>query len=164
MARRAAELLKERGERVAIAESSSGGLISATLLAIPGASAFYTAGGVVYTGRALKGLLGVSRTDIGVQGLRSSTEPYAAFLAETVRARHRVDWGVAETGAAGPTGNAYGDPPGHTCIAVAGPVTLARTLRTGASDRLANMWAFAEEALTLFVAALETAPKSIKRA
>ena len=112
MGAKAGALLKERGERIAVAESSSGGLISAALLAVPGASAYFTAGGVVYTGRALKGLLAISRTDVAVQGLRSSSEPYAAFLAETVRARHRVEWGLSETGAAGPTGNPYGDPAG----------------------------------------------------
>jgi len=154
----AGALLKERGERVAVAESSSGGLISAALLAVPGASVYYAGGGVLYTGRALKGLLGLSRTDIGVKGLRSSSEPYAAFLAETVREKHRVDWGLSETGAAGPTGNPYGDPAGHTCIAVAGIKLASRTLRTDLSDRVENMWLFAEAALDLLVEALESAP------
>ena len=104
VAEKAASLLVERGERIAVAESSAGGLISAALLAIPGASAFFTAGGVIYTARALKGLLDVSREDVAARGLRSSSEPYAAFLAETIRARHRVEWGLSETGAAGPTG------------------------------------------------------------
>lgn len=158
IAERAAALLKERGERIAVAESSSGGLISASLLGVPGASAFFTAGGIIYTARALKGLLDISREDIAARGLRSSSEPYAAFLAKTVRARHRVDWGLSETGAAGPTGNAYGDPAGHTCIAVAGAVSKTHTLRTGSSDRKSNMWAFTVEALTLLVSALETAP------
>ena len=59
-------------------------------------------------------------------------------------------WGLAETGAAGPTGNSYGDPAGHTCVAVVGPSgKIARTLRTGSSDRAANMRAFAMEALKL---------------
>jgi PncC family amidohydrolase len=160
VAEKVASLLKKRGERVAVAESSSGGTISAALLAFPGASAYFTAGAVVYTGRALKGLLGISRTDLGVKGLRSSSEPYAAFLAETVRARHRVEWGLSESGAAGPTGNAYGDPAGHTCIAVSGPVSITRTLRTPTADRWTNMGWFAEAALELLVETLETAPPS----
>ncbi len=159
VAEKAAVLLKARGERVAVAESSAGGLISAALLAVPGASAYFTAGGIVYTARALKGLMDISRDDVAALGLRSSSEPYAAFLAETVRARHRVDWGLSETGAAGPTGNPYGDPAGHTCFAVAGPVAQTRMLRTGTSDRWTNMGWFAEAALTLFVEALEAAPK-----
>ena len=154
----AGALLKERGERIAISESSSGGLISAALLAVPGASVYYAGGGVIYTGRALKGLLGLSRTDIGVRGLRSSSEPYAAFLAETVRSKHRVEWGLAETGAAGPTGNPYGDPAGHTCLAVAGLTCETLMLRTGLADRTENMWLFAEAALDLLVSTLEAAP------
>ena len=113
---------------------------------------------MIYTGRALKGLLGLSRTDIGVRGLRSSSEPYAAFLAETVRSKHRVDWGLAETGAAGPTGNPYGDPAGHTCLAVAGLTCDTLMLRTGLADRTENMWLFAEAALDLLVSTLEAAP------
>jgi len=159
MGTKAGLLLKERGERIAIAESSSGGLISAALLAVPGASSYFAGGGIIYAARALKGLLGVSRTDPGMQGLRSSSEPYAKFLAETVREKHGVEWGLAETGAAGPTGNPYGDPAGHTCLAVAGPWAETRTLRTGKDDRAENMWLFTEAALALLVAALEAAPR-----
>lgn len=159
LAEKAAAHLVARGEHIAIAESSAGGLISATLLAIPGASKFYIGGGVLYTGRALKTLLNISREDFTWRGMRSSSEPYAQFLAETVRERHRVDWGLSETGAAGPTGNPYGDPAGHTCFAIAGPINEAHTLRTGSDDRWANMWAFAEAALKLLVEALERAPQ-----
>jgi PncC family amidohydrolase len=157
-AEKAAALLKARGERIAVAESSAGGSISSALLAFPGASAYFVGGGVIYTARALKALLDVSREDIAARGMRSSSEPYATFLAETVRARHRVEWGLSETGAAGPTGNAYGDPPGHTCIAVAGPVPMVATVRTPTKDRWTNMGWFAEAALELLVKALESAP------
>ena len=155
-AAKAAERLKARGERIAVAESSAGGLISAALLAVPGASAYYAGGGVIYSARAFRGLLNLDRESLG--GIRSSSEPYAAFLAETIRTKHRVEWGLAETGAAGPDGNGYGDPAGHTCLAVAGPVTLVRTLGTGTSDRWTNMNWFAEAALELFLSALESAP------
>jgi nicotinamide mononucleotide (NMN) deamidase PncC len=113
---------------------------------------------VLYTGRALNTLLGVTRDEIASRGLRSSSEPYALFLAEKIREQARVDWGVSETGAAGPTGNGYGDPPGHSCIAVVGPggAKIARTLRTGSDDRGANMWAFADAALALLVAELSS--------
>ncbi len=156
MGARAGALLKARGERIVVAESSTGGLISAALLAVPGASQYFTSGAVVYTGRALKTLLDVSRDDIQAKGMRSSSEPYALFLAGRMRELHRVEWAVSETGAAGPTGNPYGDPAGHTCLAVVSPtVHQARTLRTGNADRTANMWAFAEAALGLLVEALE---------
>ena len=157
-AEKAAALLIARGERIAVAESSAGGMISSALLGISGASAYFAGGGIIYTARALKGLLDVSRDDL--KGMRSSSEPYATFLAETIRAKHRVEWGLSETGAAGPTGNGYGDPAGHSCLAVAGPITRVKTLRTPTTDRWTNMGWFAEAALELLVEALEAAPRS----
>lgn len=149
----AGKLLKARGETIAVAESSAGGLISASLLAVPGASAYFVAGGVIYTHKAREIF-----TDIELEhhpGMRSSSEPYAALLAETMRRRMDTTWGLAETGASGPRGNRYGDAAGHTCIALSGPVTRVFTLETGDSDREANMWRFTEAALDALVAALE---------
>ena len=146
-ARRVASLLVARRETIAVAESSTGGLISAALLAVPGASAYYLGGGVIYTPRARHRLLDLKRED--VVGIKSASEPYAALLAETVRRRFKVTWGISETGASGPTGNPYGDAAGHSCLAVAGEATTARTLDTGSADRLGNMIAFATAALAL---------------
>jgi PncC family amidohydrolase len=146
----AAELgqtLKDRKETVAVAESSSGGLISAALLSVPGASAYYLGGAVVYTGKARMVLMDLPRE--AVAGMRSSSEPYALLLARTARERFGATWGISETGAAGPTGNGYGDAPGHSCIAISGPVETAITLETGEADRAANMVAFAAAALEL---------------
>lgn len=141
--------LVARHETVAVAETSSGGLVSASLLAVPGASAFYMGGVVTYTGRAREALLGVTEADMA--GIRSASEPYALLLARTVRARLGTTWGVSETGAAGPTGNRYGDPAGHTCIAVAGPGgEAARTLRTGHGRRGDNMAAFTAALIEMF--------------
>lgn len=147
-----AELLKARGETVAVAETSAGGLVSAQLLAVPGASAYFLGGGVLYTGEAREGLAGI--TDADMAGIRSSSEPFAQLLAETLRVRLGATWGLAETGAAGPTGNRYGDDAGHTCIAVSGPVSKVSTIETGISDRSANMWRFSAEALALFTLCL----------
>lgn len=141
------ERLKASGSTVAVAESSSGGLISAALLAVPGASAYYQGGAVVYTARARMRLMGLTREDVA--GMRSASEPYALLLARTVREQFGATWGVSETGAAGPTGNPYGDAAGHTCVAVSGPVEMAFTLETGDGDREANMRAFAAAALDL---------------
>lgn len=152
-----ARKLKARGETVAIAESSAGGLIAAALLAVPGASAYFLGGAVVYTRRARSALVGI--TDAEMQGLRSSSEPYAALLARTTRHRHGATWGLSETGAAGPSGNRYGDAAGHTCIAVAGPVERVLTLETGHGDRAVNMRAFAAKALETFAEVLETAKR-----
>lgn len=142
-----AALLKERRETVAVAESSTGGLISAALLAMPGASAYFLGAAVVYTRKARQALLDIS--DETLAGMRPATVPYALLLARTARERFSTTWGIAESGAAGPTGNRYGDPAGHSCIAVAGPVEHAITLETGSADRLANMRVFAAAALDL---------------
>ena len=154
LAHQIADKLKARGETVAISESSAGGLISAALLAVPGASAYYRGGGVIYTAKAFKHLLGLTREDLGDN--RSSTEPYARLLANTVRGRLAADWGLCETGASGPNGNPYGDAAGHTCVAVCGPdrFEASRTLETGLNDREDNMRRFAIEALDLLHAAL----------
>ncbi len=141
------ERLRARGETVAIAESAAGGLIAAALLAQPGASAFFRGGAVVYTRQAREGLLGITAADM--QGLRSATEPYALLLARRLRERLDATWGLAETGAAGPSGNGYGDAPGHSCLAISGLADAVRTLETGSADRVANMRAFAAGALAL---------------
>jgi len=150
-----AEQLKERGETVAVAETSGGGLISASLLAVPGASAYFLGGGVLYTQESRNILLRVPAS--AMVGIRSSSEPYAQLLARTMRDRLETVWGVAETGAAGPTGNRYGDNAGHTCVAVSGPVSAVRTLETGSNDRAANMQAFTDAALELFAQCLAEA-------
>ena len=136
-------------ETIAIAESSTGGLIAATLLAVPGASAYFLGGAVVYTKVSRTALLGIGDADMAA--LRPATEAYALLVARRMRERHSAAWGLGETGATGPTGNRYGDPAGHTCIAVAGPVERAVTLRTGSAERLPNMEAFAKRALELLV-------------
>ena len=141
------ELLKRTGQTLAVSESAGGGLISATLVAVPGASAYYVGGGVVYTRIAQRGLLQVP--DQAMEGIRASSEPYAILNARTVRESLGTTWALSETGASGPTGNRYGDSAGHSCIAVAGPVERAITVETGDSDREANMWKFAAAALEL---------------
>ena len=147
LAETAGALLKDRRHTVAVAESSAGGLVSAALLAVPGASAYFLGGAVVYTRTAQRGLLGVP--DAAMEGLRASTEDYALLNARAVRDLLGATWGLAETGASGPAGNRYGDDPGHACIAVAGPVQAAITLETGDADRERNMAAFARAALEL---------------
>ncbi len=159
-AEKIAKLLKDRGESVAVAESSAGGLISAALLSVPGASAYFLGGGVVYTRQSREAIVGITNADLKSRGIRSSSEPYAALLAERIREKHGAAWGLSETGAAGPTGNRYGDPAGHTCIAVHGAVMRTQTVRTGNADRPANMRSFALEALEIFAEILAAAPPS----
>jgi PncC family amidohydrolase len=154
-AARIARLLVARGETVAVSESSAGGLISAALLAVPGASAYFLGGAVVYTPKARDALLGISTREMVKSGIRSASEPWAALMASTIRQSHGATWGLSETGATGPTGNRYGDAAGHACVGIDGPVSRTRTIETGSADRLANMHAFAATALALLEAALE---------
>jgi len=140
-------LLKEKKHTIAVAESSAGGLISAALLSVPGASAYFLAGGVIYTHDARRALLGVP--DEALTGLRASTEEYALRLARAVRERLGTTWGLSETGATGPTGNRYGDAAGHACVAVAGPIEQTLTIETRHGNRELNMWSFTQTALDL---------------
>lgn len=147
LAEQVALLLKQRRETIAVSESSTGGLISAALLALPGASAYFLGGAVVYTRQARELLLQLPRA--AVTGMRSASAPYALLLARTASQRFCASWGLAETGAAGPSGNSYGDSAGHSCIAIAGLAEEVITLETGDTDRLANMRAFTTAALQL---------------
>jgi nicotinamide-nucleotide amidase len=149
-----AALLRQRGQTLAIAESSAGGLINAALVAVPGASAYYLGGAIIYTPKGRDALLALEVP----KGIRSATEAFAAILARRVKEKLGATWGLAETGASGPTGNRYGDAPGHACIAVAGPVEIAITIETGSAEREANMWTFATKALELLEGCLKKGP------
>jgi PncC family amidohydrolase len=140
-------LLKERQQTIAVAESSAGGLISAVLVAVPGASAFFLGGSVIYTLEARRLLLNLPDTDF--TGVRASTEEYALRMARAVRQLFGTTWGLSETGATGPTGNRYGDAAGHACVAVAGPTERVLTIETRHSGREANMWMFTATAIEL---------------
>ena len=152
IAEQIAAKLIARKQTIAVAESSTGGLISASLLAVPGASAYFLGGGVVYTRDARRILMDIP--DEAMKGIRSASEPYAKLLAEQVRRRFGTDWGLSETGATGPTGNRYGDAAGHSCMAVAGAATTVITLETGSNDRQGNMQEFAKTALNLLLKTL----------
>jgi PncC family amidohydrolase len=149
LAQRVGARLKAQKQTIAVAESSSGGLISALLLSVPGASAYFIGGGVIYTARARTALLDVSRDELG--DARSASEDYAMVLARAVRRQCGSDWGLSETGAAGPTGRA-----GYTAVAIAGEaMELSLHIETGDADRVKNMYAFAQAALDLALAATE---------
>ena len=149
IAEQIAAKLIERRQTIAVAESSTGGLISASLLAVPGASAYFLGGGVIYTRDARRILMDIP--DEAMKGIRSASEPYAKLLASQIRQRFATDWGLSETGATGPTGNRYGDAAGHSCMGVAGLEPSAMTLETGSADRLANMHVFASTALNFLL-------------
>jgi nicotinamide-nucleotide amidase len=156
LAEQIARLLILRHETLAIAESAAGGLISAAMLGVAGASAYYRGGAVVYTGDALQRLAGMTAEQLAQH--RSSTTPRMEMLAATMRERMGTDWAIAESGAAGPTGNRYGDAAGHAALAVAGTVNRTQVIETGDSDRRKNMIAFAIAALRLLESAIKQAP------
>lgn len=147
---RCGALLRQRGQSVAVAEGSGGGLMAAALLAVPGASSYFLGGAVIYTQHALRGMLTgkVERPE----KLRGATEPWAVHLALAAQAHMGADWGIGEGGATGPSGNPYGDPPGHAWLAVAGPgegPPASKNLLTGSNDRQPNMVSFAVGGLEL---------------
>jgi PncC family amidohydrolase len=154
-ARRVGDLLRERGESVAVAEGSAGGLISAALLSVPGASAYYLGGAIIYTVVASRAwMAGAIETP---RGMRGATEVFADYLARSAAVRLDATWGLGEAGAAGPP-NPYGDPAGHSWVAVAGPVDATRHVLTGLDDRETNMVEFAAAALELFADTLGRLP------
>ncbi len=154
LSQRIGSTLRDRGETVAVAEGSAGGLVSAALLSIPGASAYYVGGTVIYTAAASRAWM---RGEVEVPaGMRGATEEFATYLATSVRRKVGATWGIGEAGAAGPA-NPYGDPAGHTWLAVDGPLTATRNVLTGNDDRAENMVAFAVSALELFAEVVDRA-------
>ncbi len=154
LAAQIAALLMKRKATLAVVESSAGGLINAALVAVPGASAYYLGGCIVYTEASRVGFLAIGREEM--KGIRSASEPYALLAARRVREKLGATWGLSETGASGPTGNRYGDAPGHACFAVSGPLEKAITIETRSADRTANMQVFATRALELLNSVLST--------
>jgi nicotinamide-nucleotide amidase len=152
LAEKIAALLKARNETIAVAESSAGGLICAALLAVPGASAYFVGGGVVYTRTAMLAMTQVG--EAALEGLIPGTEASAFARARLIRERLSPTWSVSKSGVAGPTGSRYGYPPGHTSIAVSGPADAMRILETGSFERVTNMYAFAGAALELLAQTL----------
>lgn len=139
--------LAARGETVAIAESTTGGLIAAQLLAVPGASAYFLGGSVVYTLASRRAFLDLPAN---TKALEPLSEPMAEVFARAARDKLDATWGIAELGAAGPSGSRYGHPAGTSVIGIVGPITRTMTVSTGSDVRAANMEAFALAALDLF--------------
>jgi PncC family amidohydrolase len=153
LAESATRRLRDRRETIAVAESSCGGLISASLLSIPGASGYYVGGTVTYSRVANQAFLAGAVT--APPGLRSETEEFALYMARAAAAKLETTWAIGESEAAGPSGSVYGDPPGHVWVAVARAADSTRHLLTGSEDRSANMVAFAGAALALLIDCLD---------
>ncbi|MEQ9145975.1 MAG: CinA family protein [Parvibaculaceae bacterium] len=148
-----ADLLRARGEKLAVSESAVGGLVSASLIAQPGASAFFLGSTVIYTreaGRILR-----RGNDLNLKDIEPLTPPFVQVLAHGFREQMGADWATSEMGAAGPAGSPYGPAAGTGCVAVSGPVSRARLVETGSGDRIANMRAFGRAKLELLIECLE---------
>lgn len=152
-AEKAGALLKVRNETIAVGESSSGGLVAAALLAVPGASAYFIGGAVLYTRKSLLAFTQAAEDEL--RTVKPGSEASALMRARLVRERLSATWGLSESGVAGPTGSRYGYAPGHSSIGVSGVVERAVIVETGSSDRVANMYAFAIAALELLTETLE---------
>jgi len=140
-----AERLIARGETVAVAEATAGGLVSAALLSVAGASKFYKGGGVVYTLASRTALAGADAKQY--ENYRGTTPEMLASLTESMRRRLDATWCIAESGLAGPTGGRFGATVGKVTIGVAGPVSRVEVFQTGLSDRIENMVEFATRSL-----------------
>lgn len=142
-----AAALIERKQTVAVAESSTGGLISASLLSVPGASAYYLGGTVIYTARSRKQILGVTPEDVA--DLKPLTPEMAMAFARVAQRQLNSTWAITELGIAGPTPARYGHAPGISVIGISGPIERTTIVETGSNDREQNMWAFTRAAIAL---------------
>ncbi|MBU7580969.1 MAG: CinA family protein [Porphyrobacter sp.] len=150
---RIAALLRARGEKVAVADGATGGLIAACLLTVPGALDFFVGGGVVYSFRARDVLLALPRE--AYKGMRGATDDYALLQARAIAENFGAQWGLAESGSVGGSAHPSGASAGQSVAALAGPHGQhTRLLQTGSDDRIANMAAFTRNAMTLLEDAL----------
>ena len=154
LANRVGEKLKSRNETVSVAESTTGGLVSAALLSVAGASQYYAGGSVVYTRESRRAFLDIDKQEL--EGLKPLTPEMALVFAEAARDKLSATWGLSELGASGPSDSPYGHPAGSSVFAVSGPKSNARMLQTGVSNREENMVAFTEAVLEQFLETLES--------
>lgn len=140
------EVLKRRGETVAVAESLTGGLLGATYTSVPGASATFRGGVTAYATLLKVELLGVPEPLLAAQGAVSPD--VAAAMAAGARDRLGATFGLALTGVAGPDPQ-DGHPVGEVHVGLAGPEAgVVRSLRLP-GDRAAIRTAAVEDALAL---------------
>lgn len=140
------DVLAERGETLATAESLTGGRLASAVTAVPGSSRVYVGGVVSYTTRVKVSVLGVDRAVIDEHGVVSAA--CARAMASGVRERLGATWALATTGVAGP-GPQDGVAAGTVYVGVAGPSTLAAERLSLAGGREAVCAGTVEAALAL---------------
>ncbi len=148
-----AAILTAAHETLSVAESSAGGLISACLLSIPGASSFFVGSSVLYSYRIREEIVGMGKEEHRIYG--GSTPELILEVALRFRERIGTDWVIGEGGAAGPSKSPYGHNAGYTALAIAGPISRAKSIETGRSDRIENMAEFSTALLSFFLDVLK---------
>jgi len=153
LASRIALFLLAHEETVAVCESSSGGLVSACLLSIPGASAYFIGGGVLYSYAIRKAIVNMGTEEHMRYG--GSTPELISEMAKNFNNKIAATWVIGEGGAAGPSKSPYGHNAGYTALAIVGPVCRTQVIETGSANRIENMSEFATDLLRLFIEVLE---------
>lgn len=149
-----AEKLKQSNQTVSVAESSTGGLIAANLLSIPGASSYFIGGTVVYTLKSRRAFLDFDKASL--KHLKPLSEEMVLEFAKAARKKLDSTWGIAELGAAGPAGTPYGHDAGVSVIGIAGPIEATLRIETHSNEREQNMLSFTDGALNLFAQTLNS--------
>lgn len=139
--------LKSSSQTLALAETATGGLLSSSLLSVPGASAIYRGGLTLYTLESRIKYAGWTQGDI--DNYKGPTTGIVAGLGKKVREDLGSTWVLAESGTAGPTGGSTRNrTPGYVALAVVGEEGVwTREVETGSKDRVENMLRFAEEGI-----------------
>lgn len=143
------KLLKEKHCTVATAESCTGGKVASLITSVSGSSEYYKGSVVSYCNEVKANVLGVSRADLEKYGAVSST--VAEQMASGVRKLLGVDYAVATTGIAGPTGGSDEKPVGTVWIAVAMPTKVVSRKYVFGKDRAINIERFAASALSMLI-------------
>jgi PncC family amidohydrolase len=147
------EALASRGEKVAVVESTAGGLVSARLLSVPGASLWFDRGVVAYGGNSKQLFTGVDPELLRSFGAVSPEAVTA--MATGMRERANVAWAVAESGIAGPQGSRRSPKPaGFVSIAVVGPDVVRAAEYQFEGSRIEVMARIAEQCLTMLLDAV----------
>lgn len=151
---RIAVALIRRKERMGVAESCTGGLIGAACTFLPGSSQWFERGVISYSDQAKTELLGVPSALIALHG--SVSEAVAGHMARGLLAHAPLDWALACTGIAGPSGGSQSKPVGTVWLAIAHEGRLLRCwCECFSGDRQAVRWATLRAGLTALADALE---------
>ena len=154
IAKKAVELLSEKGGTVACAESCTGGLVAKLITDVPGSSEVFHLGAVTYSNDIKNKILGVEEKTLEAFGAVS--EQTAVEMAQNVRKLAGADYGISTTGISGPGGDGVCDEAGLSYIAVStDDKTVCKKLETHCGNRDFNREHTAQSALSLLIEIIE---------